>query len=373
MVTAGKIGSTIILATVALSTLAGCVDNFVTHSQIEESTGCALCNPAFEGNLPQVALLLQRGANVNAKDPASGYAPLYYGIDKGNSDIVLLLLQHHADPNVVGRSGMTPLMIAAGGWADPILVQALIQAGANVNAANDDGNTALHFATIGFSRMPRTLAVTQALIAAHANPNTKNKDGHTPLFHLAFLYPLAFTKGTPRSDDLAAIKLLLSAGANAKDQSAISEALVTGYLDDSATAKLVPDANVIWLLLAYGADISGINNPLPMDTLAARHVATAAAVFINAGAKIDQENPDGDTALNLAVRRDDLAHTQTLLRLGANPIHRDSRGQYPLQVAKSHSNEAISRQLVQYGAAAIPQSGQKTEADGRHIDLASGE
>jgi ankyrin repeat protein len=41
------------------------------------------------------SLLIERGANVNARDVA-GYTPLYFAIDKDHKDCVKLLLQNKA-------------------------------------------------------------------------------------------------------------------------------------------------------------------------------------------------------------------------------------------------------------------------------------
>ena len=54
-------------------------------------------------------LLLERGANVNIRDRADGYPPIFWATRRGDQSMVKLLLQHGADPNRIDRGGLTPL------------------------------------------------------------------------------------------------------------------------------------------------------------------------------------------------------------------------------------------------------------------------
>jgi ankyrin repeat protein len=103
-----------------------------------------------------------------------------------------MLLDKGANPNVPTRDGSTPLMVASGfgarrggdeeiadraGRADPLdAVKMFVEAGAAVNAVNDTGNTALHYAAqTGSSRIVEFLAAKGATLDA------RNKQGKTPL------------------------------------------------------------------------------------------------------------------------------------------------------------------------------------------------
>jgi len=134
--------------------------------------------------------------------------------------IVKLLLAAGADPNAKGnhRCGR-PLHYAADGyvlvpaWNPPEqvkTVRALIAAGAEINAQDKNGATALHRAV-----RTRSAAAVGALLEAGADIEAKNNSGSTPL-HLA-------VQNTGRGGSGAAaaienqrqiIKELLSFGAN---------------------------------------------------------------------------------------------------------------------------------------------------------------
>src|SRR5213078_3197119 len=88
-------------------------------------------------------LLLDRGAQVNARDNA-GNTALFYAAYRQTSagpipttELARLLLDHRADPNARDKSGHTPLMVAriVG------LARLLVDRGADVNARDSNGVT----------------------------------------------------------------------------------------------------------------------------------------------------------------------------------------------------------------------------------------
>src|SRR5215470_5282033 len=63
------------------------------------------------GNKESVLQAIKTGAEVNQQDK-QGWTPLSWAAGKGDVEIVELLLQHNADPLLVGRDLRTPQMIA---------------------------------------------------------------------------------------------------------------------------------------------------------------------------------------------------------------------------------------------------------------------
>ncbi len=131
----------------------------------------AVPGPPSEGALEFVQALLDRGANPNARIQAdtevhqgmsalwlkeAGATPLLRAALCGDLTVVRLLLAHGADPQIPTFDHTTPLMVASGvGWAEGMmreysagetleLVKLLLDRGADVNAVNDHGITALH-------------------------------------------------------------------------------------------------------------------------------------------------------------------------------------------------------------------------------------
>lgn len=125
-------------------------------------------------SLPLIRLLLEKGANVNARTrevPPSrkwlyalndvswvdytGQTPFLRAAFSGDTTVMRLLLEHGADPNLATQGGTTPLMAAAGvGWvvqqtyteSMPSLLEAIricLEHKADVNAVNSMGLTAV--------------------------------------------------------------------------------------------------------------------------------------------------------------------------------------------------------------------------------------
>jgi ankyrin len=183
----------------------------------------ALHAAVLRGDLALVKALLAHHADPNARlvrgtpvnrdskdyvlNPAwIGATPFWLAAKFGEADILHALAAGGADPRLTTPDGMTPLMVAAGlGHSgrevadrrgrrlDPTeiaaaaesgeeeretleAVKAAIELGADVNAVNAAGDTAIHGAVIGKQR-----SVVQWLVDHGASVDVKNKRGQTPL------------------------------------------------------------------------------------------------------------------------------------------------------------------------------------------------
>lgn len=181
------------------------------HAYVE----CVGC----EYNNDFVSYLLQKGADVNAKD-ASGLTALHfvlarYGVaSRGENraevenlpSVAALLIQNGADVRSRTDSGLTPLMIAAWVGAYEDVFHLMLQKGAEVNTCDKHGFTALMWATVNgqYDSM-------QALLAANADVNAATPTGATALSFALQKY------------DAEAVRILLAAGA-ATDASTIDTA-----------------------------------------------------------------------------------------------------------------------------------------------------
>jgi hypothetical protein len=122
-------------------------------------------------------ILISAGADVNIDD-GHGATPLYNSAAEP-SGVALLLIQHGARVNSKTRTyiddpgGMTPLHKAV---RVPDNVAAIIRAGANLNAVDGSGNTALHLAVLHGE-----IASVKLLLEAGADRSIKNRKGKRPL------------------------------------------------------------------------------------------------------------------------------------------------------------------------------------------------
>lgn len=115
----------------------------------DENGETPLMAAAKNGHLEVVKALLEAGADVHAKD-ANDWTALFKAchnpeLDAGFAPVVQALVEAGADVNGRIFYGITPLMLAAGG-GEAAVCEVLLNAGAEVKAANDGGRTALAMA-----------------------------------------------------------------------------------------------------------------------------------------------------------------------------------------------------------------------------------
>jgi len=139
-----------------------------------------ICAAARDWDVPRMRLLLEFGADVEARD-AGGHNPLYrvangQGREEEGRAAIELLIEHGADVNqVTGVGGMTPLHMSARRGTTRI-AEALLDAGADIEAKDKDGETPLRRAVnCGQERTVRLL------LSRGANPQSTDKNGRTPL------------------------------------------------------------------------------------------------------------------------------------------------------------------------------------------------
>ncbi len=121
-----------------------------------------------------VQLLLERGADPNLRD-GDGDSPLHLAILNHHAQIIRQLLNQGADPNAINDDGNTPLLLASES-GDRHIVRLLLDKGADPNLRDKSDNSVLHLA-IGKGYEP----VVAMLLNQEADPNAINDDGNTPL------------------------------------------------------------------------------------------------------------------------------------------------------------------------------------------------
>jgi ankyrin repeat protein len=135
---------------------------------------------AARGNNVEVAsLLMSRGESVSLTN-SNGETPLFWAVANGKVKAAELLLKNGAEVNARNAFGGTPLLTAARNTDLPELMKLLIEAGANVNAMDSQGENALHkLAWFGYPQ--NNVQTARILLDAGADITVKNKQGKTPL------------------------------------------------------------------------------------------------------------------------------------------------------------------------------------------------
>jgi ankyrin repeat protein len=123
-----------------------------------------------------IKLLIARGADINGTDNSGATALLVAAIN-GNTEAVRLLLANGAEANMANKAGTTALTMAAI-RGDEEIAKMLLSRGAKVDSKDMGGMTALMWAAYSERGNP---SLVRALLAAGADVNVKNKAGETPL------------------------------------------------------------------------------------------------------------------------------------------------------------------------------------------------
>ena len=193
------------------------------------------------GNVSCVKFLVSRGANVNAHD-ADGWTALMFACTFSTIDCAAFLISKGAYVDARTNEGQTALAVeaqalmeeslmanASAGHVVPVVadqasvmdcIKLLISKGANVNARDNNGGTALMLAATGDAAGNEECV--KLLLSKGADVNAKDMDGDTALMQAASAYWTGNAGSTANC-----VNLLISKGAevNVKDNNGKSHRL----------------------------------------------------------------------------------------------------------------------------------------------------
>ncbi len=144
---------------------------------------------------PDSAFAATRASGGRAGSAGDGATPFLIAARVADTAVMRLLIAYGAEPSIASGGGVTPLMMAAGAeeWIrdlqsiEPVpesralaAVELCLQHGADVNAVDTRGNTALHGAAWRAAKGGDSMV--QLLLEHGANINAANEQGHTALF-----------------------------------------------------------------------------------------------------------------------------------------------------------------------------------------------
>ncbi|KAL9112793.1 MAG: hypothetical protein Q9187_007725, partial [Circinaria calcarea] len=111
---------------------------------------------------------------------SEGNTALLWAARRGDSTTVDLLLRANANPNLVNRLDVSPLIHAAR-RSDPTCVKLLLKAGADPNQVDDQDYNALHYA----AEYQNSREMIEYLVKGGVDVNKRNYWGSTPVAHAA--------------------------------------------------------------------------------------------------------------------------------------------------------------------------------------------
>ena len=331
----------------------------------------AIHEAAKKADLKEVKRLLERGADVNAKDDY-GITPLHRAAINSNRAVAELLIAKGADVNTKSNAGMTPLHWALG--EGPVeTAELLIAKGADVNVKDNIGKTPLHIVA--------NKDVAALLIAKNADLNAKDGIGQTPLVAACF----------NKHKDVAVLLTRSGADVKAGDNAGRTPLHLAHFFKDKELAELLisQGANVnarsndgrtplyqavgidsnslAELLITNGADIN-VRDKYGETPLHNAGVNTI-AWLIAKGADVEAKNNDGRTPLILAAYNDRKDKAELLIANGANVNAEDNNGRTPLYWAVSMNHKETAQFLIAKGAEVNAKGIHEAAADGNLKDV----
>ena len=320
----------------------------------------ALCYAILNDNLNMAKLLLKRGANPNAyydyheyhKNPTKKY-PLGLAIEMDSPLFVHKLLKKGANPNVV--HGDEPLIVLAAKKAHPCVIDLLAQKGADINAKDKDGNTALHIAALnGNIRLAKKL-----IEKYHANTLIQNNNKDLPM-HMAMQNPnievlkLLQKHGTPIYQENIGKESVASLAVKSNNSEILKtifhwlrpyesiylkDPMINSLLLSSIQSKSVVSTTH---LLKHTPDLNapiyeGMN---PLQYICEREDEQQLNALLSFDGQLDINKQDnlGYTALHYACKRQNKQMVLALLEKGADATLKNHFGEDSLFIAKQTNN-----------------------------------
>ena len=283
-----------------------------------------LANAAKYGNAELIRLLVEKGAKVNdPKDP-----PIHWA---GKPEAAKALLEAGADVNQRNANGETALHLAMSAWSPTAeTVKLLLEAGADVKAKSATGATPLH-AAIQLGKPE----IAKLLIAAGAEVDAKDNQGDTPLSvaHANLVWARS-VQNVDNGPYEAVVQVLVDAGAKDDGRTELQRAVAANDLEQ--VKKLIADA--------VDVNATGPRRITAMHIASEQGHAEILAALIEAGAKVDVSDAQRMRPLHLA------ANAETARLLIAHGAKVDIGLPSPLYMATMNGRADVVRELLRNDA-----------------------
>jgi len=313
------------------------------------------CEKGLSGVVRQ---LIESNADVNASH-CEYRNPLLVACERNVREIVSMLLNNGANVNVI-CGNKSPLTVAAA-KADTGLIEELLNRGADINLMENDRNTALHEAVVsmryGEHSSDDLISKITTLLNHGANVDALNGVGETALQLACSSRPTSETKLK-----YTVIELLLKSGADSNSilsSTSHSDSRGTSILSYAARHN---DVTLMTLLLKFDASLelkdtagkTALYYALEPDTNIFKirysqnnsYSTAALELLLKSGAQVNITDENGMSPLSMACKKGALVFVKTLLSWGANP-NLTTKANCPLLTACKRGYHEIAKLLLE--------------------------
>jgi ankyrin repeat protein len=329
----------------------------------------------LHGTEDEVNNLLSSGISVTSRDRVNN-SPLHTAILKRDASITKALLNYGADVNAAGFRQQTPLHMAVGSKA---LMQLLIKHHPDLSSRDDEGNTALHLLLRleEWWEIGDTKATVELLLSSGADINITNRLGESPLHQVV-------TQIQPQSEGyLDMLAAFLDYQPNITLPMRNGSLLFPYFLEKSLKniSLMVPSYSIPKLalttfqclkrFLVLGADPNAIIRGVPLlnyclekGVIRENDASWEFLMLLLQKADVDLSGPDGNCPLHCTIARDtchweygyfpSLKIASELIRQKANVNRANAASVSPLELLMSgprrYNYIKFATLLIQSGA-----------------------
>jgi ankyrin repeat protein len=270
---------------------------------------------------------------------------LLLAVKKENENVVKLRLESGANVNAQDKNGKTALHVAVQRREEKIF-QLLLECGANVDTQDKNGKTALHFAV-----ERRQEKFVQLLLECGANVDAQDKDGKTVLnfavekgCSLIVGHVLKHCPDVNNKSNRCALNVAVQGRGGERGQ-IIENLLQYGFTvnpEDVYNCEFLRAAvekgylKIVEELLKYGIDVNKLykltrgRDYIPLHFATKSKQEEVVKLLISYGADVNAQDETGKPPIFYAVQNDDLKIIEVLLEHGANINARDEHGRTAL-------------------------------------------
>ena len=292
-----------------------------------------------EGHIPTITLLLDAGAEPNARN-CDGEGPIFSAIRWDQPEVIPLLAQRGCNINAINKQKLTPLAVAVN-FESPGLVKALLACDAKREVSGVTDEQLDMYAEHEEGKAPKVSGPEILTRPMSANNAVRNRRNVRNAGEANAWFDMVANNQAEKLKEAIEQGMDVNAKVPLTEESLLHTAVTYGA------------SECVQLLLKAGADVNaqtGLYGETPL------HIAIQEGFFdifhalVRGGADIERPTCEGEGPLFTAVKYNRIEMFRVLVRKGANVNVVDFGGLCPIHFAVMDANEFLVESLLWHDA-----------------------